>query len=180
VAVTDVATRKTLPKTGACVLLYSGELFREFFPVYLALSRRASHLPFPSAPSLGRHLWLTQQPACPSLLWFLAALCVFCRRGRPHLFSSPTRYRDSRPQSAAGRARHRSSEAPSSHDSKRTCCYSVLESPSRLLVTQEPVRWRLEVIASHPHSFPGTRVPPSGALTVLLELVSSLEATSRP
>ena len=46
-------------------------------------------------------------------------------------------------------ASHRT--VPLANDSKRTCCYSHLES-FRTFVPQVPVRWHLEVIAGHPCS----------------------------
>ena len=86
----------------------------------------ASHLPFPSAPSFTPSPVADPAARLPIFTLVFGGLCVFGRRGRPHLFSLPTCYRDRRPQFAAGHARATVPASHRPHDSKRTCCCSLL------------------------------------------------------
>lgn len=142
----------------------------------------ASHLPFPSAPSFTPSPVADPAACLPIFTLVFGGLCVFGRRGRPHLFSLPTCYRDRRPQFAAGHARAAVPASHRPHDSKRTCCCSLLSFKTFCAAGACALAPGGHNRPATPRSFPGTRVPPSGALTVLHELFSSLgaEAVSEP
>jgi hypothetical protein len=105
-------------------------------------------------------------------------VCFWPQRSPSPLLSANLLARQAPPVRRWARARHRSSESPSPRQQAHLLLLPFI--PQDFLCRRRLCAgaWRSQ--PATPRSFPGTRVPPSGALTVLHELFSSLGAVSEP
>ena len=132
----------------------------------------ASHLPFPSAPSFTPSPVADPAAHLHSGVW--RVVCFWPQRSPSPLLSANLLPRQAPPVRRWARARHRSSESPSPRQQAHLLLLTFILQDFLCRRRLCAGAWRSQ--PATPRSFPGTRVPPSGALTVLHELFSSLGA----
>ena len=134
----------------------------------------ASHLPFPSAPSFTPSPVADPAARLPIFTLVFGGLCFWPQRSPSPLLSANLLPRQAPPVRRWARARHRSSESPSPRQQAHLLLLTFILQDFLCRRRLCAGAWRSQ--PATPRSFPGTRVPPSGALTVLHELFSSLGA----